>query len=165
MNDSLAASRFIVISSVFVSALYFTLVALTNITDLGSNFAFVEHVLDMDTLFSGEALRERAITNPTLHKFFYGMIIAWESLAAGVLWYGASQLSKYRNADQNLFEQAKTYALYGLGIGMLLWFFAFITVGGEYFLMWRSQDWTGVGSAFQMFTVMGIVTILLKQTK
>ncbi len=35
-----------------------------NITDYGSNFAFVQHVMSMDTIFSESRLRYRAITRP-----------------------------------------------------------------------------------------------------
>ena len=37
----------------------------------------------------------------------------------------------------------------------------FVEVGGEWFLMWQSQTWNGQEAAFRMFTVVGIVLILL----
>ena len=46
---------------------------------------------------------------------------------------------------------------------MLLWFLAFITVGGEWFLMWQSSKWNGLGPALRMFTVMGVVLLYLNQ--
>ena len=44
---------------------------------------------------------------------------------------------------------------------MLLWFAAFISVGGEWFLMWQSKIWNGQEEAFRMFAVFGIVFLLL----
>jgi predicted small integral membrane protein len=42
---------------------------------------------------------------------------------------------------------------------MMLWF-AFLTVGGEWFLMWQGTS-NGQNAAFRMFTVNGIVMLLL----
>ena len=52
-------------------ALFATLVAFGNITDYGTNFAFVQHVLSMDTIFELSTIRYRAITSPTLHQLAY----------------------------------------------------------------------------------------------
>ena len=49
----------------------------------------------------------------------------------------------------------------GLTLGLLLWFLAFLTVGGEWFLMWQSSKWNGLGPALRMFTVMGFVLLIL----
>jgi predicted small integral membrane protein len=38
---------------------------------------------------------------------------------------------------------------------------AFLTVGGEWFLMWQSKTWNGQEVAVRMFTVIGIVLLLL----
>jgi predicted small integral membrane protein len=38
----------------------------------------------------------------------------------------------------------------------------FLTVGGEWFVMWQSQIWNGQMSAFRMFTCVGIVLLFLK---
>ena len=56
------------------------LVAFGNITDYGSNYAFVQHVLSMDTTFPGNALMYRSITNPALWTAGYWLIIAGEAI-------------------------------------------------------------------------------------
>ena len=56
------------------------LVTFGNITDYGSNFAFVQHVLSMDTTFPGNQLMYRAITNETLWNAAYWFIILGEGL-------------------------------------------------------------------------------------
>ena len=56
-------------------ALFFTLVAIGNLTDYGSNFAFVQHVLAMDTTFRSPALMWRAIDVSWAHHLAYGLII------------------------------------------------------------------------------------------
>ena len=59
------------------------------------------------------------------------------------------------------FYAAKTYALAGLWAGTLLWSLAFMTIGGEWFMMWESPTWNGELAAFRMFTVNGILLLLL----
>jgi hypothetical protein len=66
-------------------AAYALLVAFGNITDYESNFAFIEHVMSMDTTFPGNRLMYRAITSPLLHNLAYCAIIAGEALTGIVL--------------------------------------------------------------------------------
>jgi predicted small integral membrane protein len=42
-----------------------------------------------------------------------------------------------------------------------MWLVAFLSVGAEWFLMWQSKSWNGQEAAFRMFTVIGIVLLLL----
>jgi predicted small integral membrane protein len=44
-----------------------------------------------------------------------------------------------------------------------MWLVAFLSVGGEWFLMWQSKSWNGQEAAFRMFIVVGIVLIVLVQ--
>jgi hypothetical protein len=50
-----------------------------------------------------------------------------------------------------------------LTLSLLMWLIAFLAVGGEWFLMWQSKNWSGQEAAFRMFTVIGIVLVLLIQ--
>jgi predicted small integral membrane protein len=45
----------------------------------------------------------------------------------------------------------------------LMWLLAFLGAGGEWFLMWQSKSWNGQDAAFRMFTVIGMVLLLLAQ--
>jgi len=46
-----------------------------------------------------------------------------------------------------------------------MWLVAFLSAGGEWFLMWQSKTWNGQEAAFRMFTVVGIVLLLLVQSE
>jgi len=46
-----------------------------------------------------------------------------------------------------------------------MWLVAFLSIGGEWFLMWQSKTWNGQEAAFRMFTVIGIVLLLVAQTE
>jgi len=54
-------------------ALFASLVTFGNLTDYNTNFAFVQHVLSMDTIFPFSTIRYRAITSPTLHHAAYAL--------------------------------------------------------------------------------------------
>jgi predicted small integral membrane protein len=142
-------------------ALFYTLVVCNNTTDYGSNYQFVHHVLLMDTIFpvSGEAWR--AIHSPMAQTVFYAGIIAWEVLTVVLTWIGVAQLVRALHKPAEAFHRAKRFAVIALTLGMLLWFVAFITIGGEWFLMWQSKTWNGQEAAFRMFASIGIVFILL----
>ena len=46
-------------------------VAFDNITDYGTNYLFVQHVMSMDTTHPGNSLMYRSITNPVLWRAAY----------------------------------------------------------------------------------------------
>ena len=50
-----------------------------------------------------------------------------------------------------------------LTLGICLWFTGFITVGGEWFLMWQSETWNGQQAAFRLVVILGIVLLYLIQ--
>jgi predicted small integral membrane protein len=55
-------------------------------------------------------------------------------------------------------------AIIALTVSLLQWLVAFLSVGGEWFLMWQSKSWNGQDAAFRMFTVIGIVLLFLVQS-
>jgi predicted small integral membrane protein len=62
-------------------------------------------------------------------------------------------------ADADAFNRAKTFSVLGLALGFLLWQVGFMSIGGEWFGMWQSQQWNGVPSAFRF--VVTIVAVLI----
>jgi predicted small integral membrane protein len=149
------------IAFVAAIALYATLVAFGNITDYGTNFAFVQHVFMMDTVFPTATTRYRAIETPLVHHIGYIAIIAAETLTAGLCWWGAFRLWRQRQAPARDFNRAKAIAIAGLTLGFLVWQVAFMSVGGEWFGMWMSSQWNGIESAFRVFITILAVLIFV----
>jgi len=145
----------------FSVALYFSIVAFTNITDYSSNFEFVRHVLSMDTTFPGNHAMYRALQQPWLQTLFYCTIIVWEILVALLAWGGGILLLRRLRAPAHDFHCQKYLGITALTLGCLLWFVAFLTIGGEWFLMWQSPTWNGQNAAFRMFTILGIILLYL----
>jgi predicted small integral membrane protein len=155
--------RIIKILLVFGVAVFYTLVVLNNITDYNSNYQFVRHVLMMDSTFPGNRGMWRAINTPLLHTAFYVSIIAWEMITMILCWWGGIRMARMRHESAVLFQQSKSISIAAMGLSLLMWLVAFLAVGGEWFLMWQSRMWNGQDAAFRMFTVIGIVLLLVAQ--
>ena len=139
-------------------ALFATLVAFGNLTDYGTNYAFVQHVLSMDTIFPDSQIGYRAITSSALHHVAYAIIIAAEAATALLCWIGAIALLRRLRADARTFHRAKTFAVLGLALGFLLWQVGFMSIGGEWFGMWQSGKWNGIPSAFRFaMVILGVL--------
>ena len=139
---------------VALNALYVALVAIGNITDFGTNQAFVQHVLAMDTTnFGAEPgtnldrdVMWRAITRETAQNVAYVLIIAWETLTALVLIAAVVAWMRERGAG---YRTARSLATIGLVMLLALFFGGFISIGGEWFQMWKSTAWNGLDPAFR----------------
>src|SRR4029078_2322463 len=136
-------ARYAKIAMSLALAAFCLLVAFDNLTDYGTNYLFVQHVLSMDPTFPGNALMYRSITNPLLWRIAYALIIAAEG-ATGILFLaGAIRLIQVRNASGAVFNQAKALVVAGATLAFLVWFFGFMVVAGEWVAMWQSESLDG----------------------
>jgi predicted small integral membrane protein len=150
---------------VFAVALFYLFVVLDNLTDYDSNFQFIRHVMMMDSTFANNNGMWRAINAPAWHRIFYVSIIAWEALTMLLCCVGGLRLAKSLNEDAQTFRHSKNIAVAALTLSLLMWLVAFLTVGGEWFLMWQSKTWNGQDAAFRMFMVIGIVLLFVAQSE
>lgn len=157
---TLRAAKFALASGL---AIYYTLVVLNNLTDYDSNYQFVRHVLMMDSTFPGNHLMWRAINSPAMHTAFYVSVIVWETVTMALLWVGAAQMCRRLRGSTAEFQAAKRWAIAGLTVSAMMWLVAFLSVGGEWFVMWQSKTWNGQDAAFRMFCVAGIGLVLVAQ--
>lgn len=152
------------ISMVLAMALFASLVSFGNITDYGTNFAFVHHVFLMDTTFPGNQIMYRAIGSPLVQHAGYIFIIALETTTAILCWIGGFKLLGALRAEQASFQRAKKFAIAGLTLGFLTWQVGFMSVGGEWFGMWMSKEWNGVPDASRFFTTLLLVLIYVSMS-
>jgi predicted small integral membrane protein len=142
-----------------ITAAYYTLVAFGNITDFGTNQAFVQHVFEMDTTFNDEDVTWRAISSGVVQDIAYVLIIAWEVLTALVLiwafvvWIGAVRAG-------GGYDRARRLSTLGWTMVLLLFAGGFIVIGGEWFVMWQSEEWNGLDPALQNVIIAGLALIL-----
>ncbi|PWK92006.1 hypothetical protein BV497_03575 [Fulvimonas soli] len=144
-------------------ALWLALAAFGNLTDYGSNWPFVRHVLAMDTIFPDAGIRYRAIHSPLLQRAAYALIVAAETLAAALCALGAWRLWRARRLPAAAFHRAKGLAVLGLTTGVLLWLGGFMAIGGEWFGMWMSTPWNGLESASRFVVVLLAALLYLGQ--
>jgi predicted small integral membrane protein len=150
------------IALVAAIALFALLVAFDNVTDYGTNLAFVQHVFMMDTVFPNSTIKYRAIDQVWLQHLGYIAIIAAEALTGLLCAWGVVSLWRLREATARDFNRGKSFAIAGLTLGFLLWQVGFMTVGGEWFGMWMSSQWNGIESAFRFFiTILGVLILLV----
>ncbi|ROM63717.1 hypothetical protein BK653_25550 [Pseudomonas brassicacearum] len=155
--------RYAKIAMTLALAAFALLTVFNNITDYSSNFNFVQHVLSMDTTFPDNAARYRAIDQPWMWHGAYWLIILGEAITAALLGYGALKLWQAREAEGVVFARAKGWTIAGLTVGFFVWFFGFMVVGGEWFLMWQSEIWNGQDAAFRFYMAILGVLIFVNQ--
>ena len=111
--------------------------------------------------FPGNALMHRAITNESIWRAAYALIMAIEGSTAFLLALGAVMLLGRLRAPAEVFNRSKVWAVAGLTVGFALWFFGFMVIAGEYFAMWQSKEWNGQEAAFRITTEILAVLIFV----
>lgn len=152
------------IGLVLAVGFYYSLVIFGNLVDYDTNYQFVKHVLMMNTTSASNHGQWRALNSPVWHIAFYISIIAWEIATMACCWLGGFKMARTFRRSAVEFHHAKRMAILGLTLGLLMWLVAFLSVGGEWFLMWQSKTWNGQEAAFRMFTVLGLVLLLVAQS-
>jgi predicted small integral membrane protein len=156
-------ARIVKLAMVGALAAFALLVTIDNLIAYDVNYAFVRHVLSMDTTFPGNPLLTRRILSPTLWQAAYALIILGEGLTGATLAVAAILLLRRLRSDAAHFNRAKRWVHIGVGLGFLVWFFGFMVVGGEWFQMWQSHQWNGQQPAFRFYMTMLAVLIFVNQ--
>ena len=114
-----------------------------NLANWDSGWGAVGYVLGME----GHEIYGRhifpPITNPALVTIAFLGIIFGEFLVGALSLTGAWHLWRARHGDADAFNSAKTFAILGAGMGMVVWLGGFVVVGGGLFQMWQTQVGTG----------------------
>ncbi|WIX93668.1 DUF2165 domain-containing protein [Amycolatopsis sp. DG1A-15b] len=146
--------RFAVTVLTGMTALQMALIAFGNITDFGTNQAFVQHVLAMDTTFRSPDMMWRAITSPGLQNTAYVVIITWEVLTAVVL------IAAFVAWLRGSVSAGRTLSTLGWVMWVLLFGVGFLAIGGEWFQMWQSEKWNGLQPALQNFLIATVALVV-----
>ena len=147
--------------SVFAIGILSLLIVIGNTTDYYTNYYFVAHVMKMDTTFPVSNTHYRSINNPLLYHAGYIFIIVLEIIMTVCCLRGSWLLFKNLKSTNEIFHAAKNWAVAGIIIGIIIWFMGFEVVGGEWFAMWQSASWNGLGSAERIVSFLVLILILL----
>lgn len=154
--------RLVITILILTAGLWHLIISFTNLTDYGTNFEFVRHVLSMDTIFPNSKVAYRSLPQSWIHHVCYWMIIILESTIAILLLVAGYRMNQNLKANGIDFENAKSKAYVGISLGMILWFLSFTVVGAEWFSMWQSTAWNATETAKSNLLIMiGIYVSLI----
>ena len=139
------------------------LIVAGNIHDPGTNFLFVQHVFSMDTISPASAMADHALPIALVWRIGFWMIVVGDALTAILFALATVELLRFRKLNARDFHRAKRFVFAGAGCGFLVWFVAFLAVGGEWFAMWQSQVWNGQQPAFRILASILLVLIFVAQ--
>jgi predicted small integral membrane protein len=147
----------------FTLGLFCLLVAFDNVVDPRTNYAFVQHVLSMDSTFAESGLKYRAMTSPVAWQIAFVAIVAAEALTGLLFAVATVALWRARLSPADAFNNAKGYAIAAATLAFIVWFFGFMVIGGEWFEMWQSKIWNGQEAAFRFYISVLAALVFINQ--
>ncbi len=142
-------------------AIMLLLIVIGNTTDYYTNYFFVAHVMKMDTIFPNSQIHYRSINNPILFHAGYIFLIILETIMTIFCCLGGFLMIKNIKKPAQKFNASKKWAVTGIAIGIVIWFLGFEVIGGEWFGMWQSTTWNGLGSAGRILDFLVLTLLLL----
>lgn len=147
-NQFKQLSKSIIVLSI---GILFFIIALGNILNYETNFVYLKHIMQMDTLLDSNNQLYRAIDNPFIHHLTYIFIIACQCVVTlWLLYTGANCVLQIKNREQ--FMRHKNYAILGLTFAVMLYGFVFFTIAGEWYMSWQSPFWNAARASFPFLT-------------
>ena len=156
-------NRYIKVALATFAALFCVFYAIQNIANLGSAEWFVGAMTAMQGHEAYPNTFAFAVKSPIVVKVMLWIIILLE-LAAGLLaGKGAIDLFLSRNGSSEEFNAAKTYALAGTGLAIVVWFGIFGAFGGAFFQMWQVEAGVNALRDASFFALQhGIVWLIIR---
>ena len=154
-----------VITSLFILmvAAYYLVVGFDNITNPtnpnASNWPFVKGVLSGDGVPADSGFEWRFIDATWFQAASYIAVMACETLT-GILLLIAGILGLRASASSGRWNHAQKLTFLGGFLGLAVFFFGFMVVGGNWFIMYLNSKWNGLTPAFQN-SVMTITMLIL----
>lgn len=156
-------NRLIKVALAAFAAFFCLMYAMQNLMNLQAAHGFVALVLGMGGHEAYPGHLGPAIRSPALIWIALIMIIALELLAGLLSAKGAYDLWRMRKSGSAEFNGAKTCALLGTGLGVVIWFGLFSAIGGAYFQMWQTGPGnTALQGAFWYSMQNGLVWLMLR---
>lgn len=154
------------VTSVFVLmvASYYLVVAFDNITNPtnpnASNWLFVQGVLSGDGVPADSGFEWRFIDASWFQAMSYIGIMTMEAIT-GLLLLLAGVLGLRSARSSSRWAAAQRWTYVGGLAGLAVFFFGFVVVGGNWFIMYLNSTWNGLDPAFQNSVVTLSMLILV----
>jgi len=154
-----------IMTSLFILmvAAYYLVVGFDNITNPtnpnASNWPFIQGVLSGDGVPADSGFEWRFIDATWFHAISYIAVMALETLT-GLLLLAAGVKGLRASERSPRWAQAQKLTFVGGFLGLSVFFFGFMVVGGNWFIMYLNSKWNGLMPAFQN-SVMTMTMLLL----
>lgn len=156
------AGRYLKAAFVLFIGIMALVYALQNIVNIKGAYGVVGAVLGMENHEYYASSIAPAITSAALVWLAVATIIASEITAGVLALLGSWKLWQARNAPAAEFNAAKTFALLGCGLGVIIWMGFFGSVGAAWFQMWQTElGAMSLGGAFQNAVYCALVLIFV----
>lgn len=156
--DLWRTARLIVGVVVLIAASYYLVVAFDNITNPDSNWAFVRGVLSFDGVPADSGFGWRKLDSHALQVIAYVLIIAGETISGLLLAWGGVRALR-TTASPARWAASQRLSLLGCAVGLLVFWFGFIVVGGNWWVMYLNAKWNGLEPAFQNATLTALTAV------
>lgn len=153
------------VTSLFILmvAAYYLVVGFDNITNPtnpnASNWPFVKGVLSGDGVPADSGFEWRFIDATWFQAISYIAVMTLETIT-GILLLIAGILGLRASASSERWNHAQKLTFVGGFLGLAVFFFGFMVVGGNWFIMYLNSKWNGLEPAFQN-SVMTITMLIL----
>jgi len=156
------ASRYLKIVFVFLISLMCLFYAIQNLVNLEAchqAFVYVLGAVDHQ-VYTHQVFP--ATQNAVASWLALVLVVSCEFLAGLLTAKGAWDLWRRRNAPAADFNSAKTYALLGCGLGIVIWLGFFAVFGGAVLMMWQTEVGRGsLENAFQFFASCALIFMIV----
>lgn len=137
---------------ILMVAAYFLVVGFDNITNPtnpnASNWPFVQGVISGDGVPADSGFQWRFIDATWFQAISYVLVMAMETLT-GVILLIAGLKGLRAAQSSSRWDRAQKWTLVGGFLGLGVFFFGFMVVGGNWFIMYLNSKWNGLEPAFQ----------------
>ncbi|WP_392567038.1 DUF2165 family protein [Utexia brackfieldae] len=142
-------------------AFFMSLVIFSNITDYETNFQFVYHMFQMDTINPNSPIKYRYVSSPSIQHGGFILVIILQAITCVLCWLGSFILLKNIKAPAPVFNKKKSIAITGLTLGFLVWQVGFMSIAGGWYGVWMSSKWDVIPDSFRFFVTIILVLIYL----
>ena len=153
--------KIVFIAFISLLCLFYAAQNVANLDACYQAFAYVmgaeDHQVYPDSIFP-------AIRSSVVIWLVLALVVTFEFAAGLLTAKGAWDLWGARKAPAEDFNDAKTYALVGCGMGIVIWLGFFAVFGGALFQMWQTE--IGAASmdvAFQFFVACALVFLIVSR--
>jgi len=151
--------KIVFVALISLLCLFYGTQNVVNIEACYQAFAYVLGAVDHQ-IYSHQVIP--AIENSAVIWLTLVIVVGLEFAAGLCAAKGAWDLWSARNAPANEFNGAKTYALIGCGLGIVIWLGFFAVFGGALFIMWQTDVGRGsLQNANQFFAACAIIFMIV----